>query len=154
MSRVYESRGFGSASSFLAAARNTALIQDLDARAADLEGYLFPETYALTRSTTVERLVRSMVDRFRATYTEPLQQSARDQQLTIRQVVTLASVIAGGVVALVGGILGLRGSGEPEVAGLTSPAAPHAVATARERRAPAILRPGCSGTGRRPPGLR
>ena len=93
MSRVYESRGFGSASSFLAAARHTALIQDLDARAADLEGYLFPETYALTRSTTVERLVRSMVDRFRATYTDELRQRAGEQGLTARQVVTLASLV-------------------------------------------------------------
>ena len=93
MSRVYEARGFGSAESFLAAARNAALIQDLDARAPDLEGYLFPETYALTRSTTVERLVRSMVDRFRATYTDELRSRAGAQGLTARQVVTLASLV-------------------------------------------------------------
>ena len=68
-------------------------IKDLDPQATDLEGYLFPETYSLPRGVPASRLVRQMVDRFLATYTEPLRQSAEAQGLTTRQVVTLASLV-------------------------------------------------------------
>jgi len=90
---LFEMRGFGSGSSFVAAAREGSLIKDLDPAAADLEGYLFPETYALTRGTSAQRLVRSMIDRFRAIYTDDLRRRAQAQGLTTRQVVSLASLI-------------------------------------------------------------
>jgi UPF0755 protein len=93
MSRLFEMRGFGSGSSFVAAARDGSLIKDLDSAASDLEGYLFPETYALTRGTSAQRLVRLMTDRFRATYTDDLRRRAQAQGLTTRQVVSLASLI-------------------------------------------------------------
>ena len=93
MSLLYESRGFGAASSFLLAAREASLIHDLDPDATDLEGYMFPETYTLTRRTSVQRLARLMVGRFRAIYTNDLRRSAQMQGLTTRQVVTLASLV-------------------------------------------------------------
>jgi len=93
MAALFESREFGAAQDFISAARNASLIRDLDPEAPDLEGYLFPETYALPRGTPAARLIAMMLDRFRATYPEALQQRARDQQLTTRQVVTLASLI-------------------------------------------------------------
>ncbi len=50
---------------FLRAARNPAIIRDLDPQAPTLEGYLFPSTYRLTRRTTAEQLTRQMTDQFR-----------------------------------------------------------------------------------------
>ncbi len=47
MARLYESREFGSAASFIEAAADPSRIKELDPEAPDLEGYLFPETYAL-----------------------------------------------------------------------------------------------------------
>src|SRR5687767_10701155 len=93
MGVIYQAREFGPARDFVAAARNAALIRDLDPEAPDLEGYLFPETYSLPRGTPAARLMAMMVDRFRASYTEELQARAREQQLTTRQVVTLASLV-------------------------------------------------------------
>jgi peptidoglycan lytic transglycosylase G len=93
MSRLYASRAFGTAQDFVAAARDTSLVRDLDPRATDLEGYLFPETYALPRGTPARRLVSMMVERFRMVYTGDLQRRADAQGLTARDVVTLASVI-------------------------------------------------------------
>jgi UPF0755 protein len=93
MARLYESRGFGTAASFIEAAGDESAIAQLDPRATDLEGYLFPETYSVPRGAPAARLVRLMVDRFLATYTEPLRQSAEAQGLTTRQVVTLASLV-------------------------------------------------------------
>jgi UPF0755 protein len=93
MARVYEMREFGTAGEFLAAARNAALIHEMDPEARDLEGYLFPDTYALPRGTPASRLVALMVDRFKATYTEEARAAAEEQDLTTRQVVTLASLV-------------------------------------------------------------
>jgi UPF0755 protein len=93
MAKVFESRGFGPARAFIKAASDGSQVKDLDARATDLEGYLFPETYSLPRRVDAARLVGMMVDRFRTTYDEPLQAQAAAQQMTTRQVVTLASLI-------------------------------------------------------------
>jgi len=93
MAKVFESRGFGPASAFVKAAGDGGLIKDLDPRARDLEGYLFPETYSLPRRADAARVVAMMVDRFRESYDETLRAKAESQQLTTRQVVTLASLI-------------------------------------------------------------
>ena len=93
MAKVYESRGFGSAQSFIDAARDASKIKELDPEAPDLEGYLFPETYALPRGVPASRLVGQMVDRFLDTYTGSMRQSAAAQGLTTRQVVALASLV-------------------------------------------------------------
>lgn len=93
MARIYESQGFGAEREFIQAAGDAALIKDLDPQARDLEGYLFPETYALPRRTAASRLVALMVDRFRATFTDDMRRRAEEQNLTTRQVVTLASLV-------------------------------------------------------------
>lgn len=92
MSRIYESRGFGPSSEFVSAARNTALVADLDPTARTLEGYLFPETYNLSRHAGAPELVRMMVGRFHQIFT-PLREEARARGLSPRQVVTLASLV-------------------------------------------------------------
>jgi UPF0755 protein len=77
----------------LALLKNTALIVDLDPQAKDLEGYLFPDTYEYTATTTREQLVETMVKRFRKVYTPELQQQARALGWNVRRVVTFASLI-------------------------------------------------------------
>jgi UPF0755 protein len=54
-----------SADRFLEAARNPALIHDLDPQAPTLEGYLFPNTYRLSRTATPEQLCLMMTGKFR-----------------------------------------------------------------------------------------
>jgi UPF0755 protein len=93
MAAIYEKGGFGSARDFATAARNAMLVSDLDPEATDLEGYLFPNTYALPRDASATRLVSSMVDGFRTAYTPAIQRSAEGLGLTTRQVVTLASLV-------------------------------------------------------------
>jgi UPF0755 protein len=60
-----EQLGLFPAPKFLEAARNPALIRDLDPQAPTLEGYLFPDTYKLGRHTTPDRLCRLMTGKFR-----------------------------------------------------------------------------------------
>ena len=93
MATLYESHDFGSARDFVQAARDARRIGDLDPGATDLEGYLFPETYALPRGTPASRLIEAMVDRFRALYGDEMRARAEVQGLTTRQVVTIASLV-------------------------------------------------------------
>jgi peptidoglycan lytic transglycosylase G len=93
VAKLYESHGFGSAGDFVQAARNVGRIHDFDDKASDLEGYLFPETYALPRHTPASRLIDLMVERFRTVYDEKMRARGSGQGLTTRQVVTLASLV-------------------------------------------------------------
>jgi UPF0755 protein len=96
MADVFERAGFGSAASFLEAARDPSAlsaIKEIDPAAGDLEGYLFPDTYALPRGTGAARVVRAMVDRFRQVLTGEITMTSETRGLSVRQLVTLASLV-------------------------------------------------------------
>jgi UPF0755 protein len=93
MAAVFEERGFGVAADFITASRNARLINDLDPTARDLEGYLFPETYALPRNTPAAEVVAQMVAGFKKAFDEGLRAAAAAEGLTVRQAVTLASLV-------------------------------------------------------------
>jgi UPF0755 protein len=93
MAKIFESHGNGTASAFMQAAKDTSAIRDMDPAAKDLEGYLFPETYALPRKTDAAKLVGIMVKRFEHVFTPELRQAAAARQLSVRQAVTLASIV-------------------------------------------------------------
>ena len=82
-----EQLGLFPASKFLEAARNPALIRDLDPQAPTLEGYLFPDTYKLSRHTTPDRLCRLMTGKFREAW-RSLHTTA-----DVHRTVTLASLV-------------------------------------------------------------
>ncbi len=78
---------------FLELARDPSPIRDLDPVASSLEGYLFPDTYDVPQSPEAPRvLVRRMLERFREVIGPELARIA-ERGLTVRQVVTLASIV-------------------------------------------------------------
>jgi peptidoglycan lytic transglycosylase G len=93
MAVVYEQAGFGSGASFRQAAAEAGLIRDLDPQAQDLEGYLFPETYALPRETPAGGLVTQMVASFKKNFTPEMLAAVKAQGLSAREAVTLASLV-------------------------------------------------------------
>ncbi len=93
MAALFESGSFGAAADFLTAGRNVKLVTDFDPAARDLEGYLFPDTYTLQRKTTAAQLVERMVSRFRKTLTPEMREEAGARGLSVRQLVTLASLV-------------------------------------------------------------
>lgn len=84
---IVEQQGLFSKDEFLKAARDPAMIRDLDPRAPTLEGYLFPNTYKVGRKTTPERLCRMMTAKFREVW-EGLAAKA-----DAHRTVTLASLV-------------------------------------------------------------
>jgi UPF0755 protein len=93
MGALYESKGFGPAREFVDAAKNGPLVSAVDPEAKDLEGYLFPDTYKLPRRATAEQLVARMVAGFMKMLTPALIDTAEARGMTIRQLVTLASIV-------------------------------------------------------------
>jgi UPF0755 protein len=79
--------GYFSADDFLAVARNPEMIRDLDPRAGNLEGYLFPSTYRVNKHTAPRMLVRSMTNEFRRVWASL---AAKED---VRETVTLASLV-------------------------------------------------------------
>ena len=67
MARVFEEKGFGAGRRLRPAAAIPGRFATRS-RARDLEGYLFPETYALPRDTPAREVVRQMVDGFTRTF--------------------------------------------------------------------------------------
>jgi UPF0755 protein len=93
MAELYESKGFGPAKDFVEASKNAALVQAIDPAAKDLEGYLFPDTYALPRRATADQLVARMVASFTKALTPDLIEKATANGQSVRQLVTLASIV-------------------------------------------------------------
>ena len=82
-----EQLGVFPAERFVAAARNPAMIRDLDPKAETLEGYLFPDTYRLNRQTTPEGLCRLMTGKFREVW------GGIGSEANVHDTVTLASLV-------------------------------------------------------------
>ncbi|MEE8162371.1 MAG: endolytic transglycosylase MltG, partial [Acidobacteriota bacterium] len=90
----FAGEGFGATDQFLEAMQRTALIDDWDPRAENsLEGYLFPDTYFLTRDISEEEIVQVMVANFRKAWTPERLKRAEELGFTTREVITLASLI-------------------------------------------------------------
>jgi UPF0755 protein len=93
MSRLYAQAGFGAAKDFVDAAGDGHLLAGIDPAARNLEGYLFPDTYALPRRASARDLVTRMVERFTSVMTPDLRNEAAERGLSVRQAVTLASLV-------------------------------------------------------------
>jgi len=80
MAKLFESKGFGSAESFVEAGRR-------------FEGFLLPETYALPRHTDAPKLVHLMNQAFERALTPEIRAAAAARDLNIHQLATLASIV-------------------------------------------------------------
>jgi UPF0755 protein len=77
----------------LALMDDVSLIRDIDPKATNLEGYLFPDTYEFSPETTAADLVEMMVKRFRSVWKPEWTERARSLNMTPREIVTIASII-------------------------------------------------------------
>jgi UPF0755 protein len=83
--------GLGDAQRLRVAMADPAPVRDLDPDANDLEGYLFPDTYAFARGTTEPAIVAAMVETFRRAVAPVIGPSPPPGE--VRRLVTLASIV-------------------------------------------------------------
>jgi UPF0755 protein len=69
------------------------LAASLGHRVDSLEGYLYPETYYFPKGVTARKIIETMVQRFNAQFPEAWRQRAAQLNMSVHQVVTLASMI-------------------------------------------------------------
>ena len=77
----------------LALMDNVELIKDIDPKASNLEGYLFPDTYEFSPENTAADVVEMMVKRFRNVWKPEWTTQTLAVNRTPRQIVTIASLI-------------------------------------------------------------
>src|SRR5206468_1423596 len=85
--------GFGAEESFLCLLEDPSFLAAADLPPAGAEGYLFPDTYQFPLATPQERILRTMVHRFREVFGPSLTRRAAAQGLTEEEAVTLASLV-------------------------------------------------------------
>ncbi|MEW5978856.1 MAG: endolytic transglycosylase MltG [Acidobacteriota bacterium] len=91
--QLLKTKQFVDSGPFWTASCKTEWIADLAPDAKNLEGYLFPDTYRVTRGTTAEEILKLMVERFRRVVREQLEETVSQTEMTLKDVVTLASLI-------------------------------------------------------------
>lgn len=72
---------------------DVSLIGDLDPKAANLEGYMYPSTYSFPIGTDPKEVIRRMVEQFRKVWKPEWNDRARDLGRTTHEIVTIASLI-------------------------------------------------------------
>ncbi len=93
MAELAERNGLGAAADFQLAARDPVLRAGIAPKALTLEGYLFPDTYALPRRAGAADVVQAMVAGFGRAFDAALRAEATQRGLSVHEVVTLASLI-------------------------------------------------------------
>jgi UPF0755 protein len=83
----------GSEAQELELMNNISLISQLDPKATNLEGYLYPDTYEFAPETSASELVEMMVERFKEVWKPDWVGKAQNLGMTPRQIVTIASII-------------------------------------------------------------
>lgn len=91
--QLFWSRGIGGPEGFRSALAETELLPGVTNGVSDLEGFLFPDTYLVTRSTSARAIVDLMTAQFRKNFTPEMREKALGLGLTLEQAVTLASIV-------------------------------------------------------------
>ncbi len=90
---LFLAQRIGTRQGFLRSTRETFLLPWATPDFADLEGFLFPDTYVVTRSTPTREIVARMVQNFDRHFSPEMKTKAGDLGLTVRQAVILASLV-------------------------------------------------------------
>jgi UPF0755 protein len=90
---LFLGQGIGSPKSFARALKATELLPGVAFGVPDLEGFLFPDTYVATRSTTARQVVEMMTGIFHRHFTPDLREKAQAAGLSGWQAVILASIV-------------------------------------------------------------
>ena len=93
ISEIFEKQGFGSSEEFLSLVKDKDFVKSVLGQEHDsLEGYLFPETYLITKFMTAKDVITAMVRRFQSVYSE-VSKKNQLKNWSAHQIVTLASIV-------------------------------------------------------------
>jgi UPF0755 protein len=90
---IVDASGLARGEDILRLARDTEVSRSLGVPFANLEGYLYPDTYTFAKGVSARAIVQAMVKRFKDEYAKADAARAREIALTEAEAATLASII-------------------------------------------------------------
>ena len=91
---LLDTQGLANSEAFKLQTQDMSLIESMDIPNDSLEGYLFPETYYLSKLTPEKKIVEKMVNTFKEkVLTSNLLKSVKESPLSLHEIITLASLI-------------------------------------------------------------
>lgn len=94
---LLEERGITSKSDFIEATENInydyKFLKDVPTGTNRLSGFLFPDTYAIPKNSSPEKIVNIFLKNFNKKFTEEFYQEARNRKMSIEEVLTVASIV-------------------------------------------------------------
>jgi UPF0755 protein len=90
---LFASQGFSTLHDYQALFPKPGELEGLPKEATTLEGFLFPDTYTITRSMGAREILGAMTRQFARRLPDGFEQKARAQGLTLLQATTLASLV-------------------------------------------------------------
>jgi UPF0755 protein len=90
---LVQQKGLLASDDFLQATRQVNKLSDLVSLNGNLEGYLFPDTYRLTRGTRSEEFVGMMTSKFKDIYGKKLELPLKQSPYSLNEIMTMASLI-------------------------------------------------------------
>lgn len=91
---LLENAKLTSGDSFLKVAKDRNILRNLGIKADSAEGYVYPDTYQLTRGATEREMLRTFVNRFREVWnSEGFSRRTEELGVQIHDIVTLASIV-------------------------------------------------------------
>lgn len=93
VAELLENAGLSHKGRFLIKSLDKEFLSKLGIEASSVEGYLFPDTYNLTKGMTEEAIITQMTARFKEAFTDKMKMRAKEVGLSLGEVVTLASIV-------------------------------------------------------------
>lgn len=93
IAELLDHKGILDGNEFLRLVHDRAFIRTLRLETDSLEGYLFPNTYRLAKRANSQEVIEAMVGGLRQVFTPEWQARAKDVNMSVHDVLTLASVI-------------------------------------------------------------
>ncbi|HEU4439336.1 MAG TPA: endolytic transglycosylase MltG, partial [Methylomirabilota bacterium] len=93
LARQLQGERLAPAEDILRVGKDPVFLRTLDIQADSVEGYLFPDTYQFVKGMTPEEILARMVARMREKISPEILNEARRRDLSVHQLLTLASII-------------------------------------------------------------
>lgn len=90
---LLEREGLVKKADFIERAYDKGIAASLGVQGPTLEGYLFPDTYSFTKGLTPDEIIEKMTGRFKEVFFRDFEGQAHDKGLSMKWVITLASII-------------------------------------------------------------
>ncbi|MDO8739802.1 endolytic transglycosylase MltG [Candidatus Deferrimicrobium sp.] len=93
VAKLLEEKKLATAEAFLATTASPAVLRRLEIPGESAEGYLFPDSYTFVKPVTPEEILEFMVRQFHRKAPPDAEKRAKEEDLSLHQVVTIASII-------------------------------------------------------------